>query len=199
MTKFALHRRGSLVADASGATLMEFTLVAPVLLLMLLGFIDFAHWMYVRSVAIGALEGVARGAGVGGAKVDPATYEQAVEAQIHRIAKDATFTWSKKSYYQFSGINKPEKLVSDVNKNGVYDPGDCWEDLNPNGIYDINPGRTGIGGPDDIVYYQLTVSFTPLIPIGGFLPLLSGNHSSTVSTIVRRQPYAAQVPPAIRC
>ena len=52
--------------------------------------------------------------------------------------------------------------------------------------------RAGIGGADDVVYYQLTVTFPPLINIGGFIPGLGGNHSSTLKTIVRRQPYAAQ-------
>jgi Flp pilus assembly pilin Flp len=185
--------------DERGATAIEFAFVAPVLCLLILGFLDFGHQAYVRSIAVGAIEQVGRSAGVGGAAVDPTTFEAQVETMVRRVAKSATFAWDKKSYYQFSGIGKPEKLIDDKNGNGQYDPGDCWEDLNPNGVYDTSPGRSGVGGADDIVYYQLTVTFPPLISLGGFNSLLAGNHRTTVGTIVRRQPFAAQAVPVIRC
>lgn len=97
------------------------------------------------------------------------------------------------------GVGKPEKLVTDNNSNGTYDAGDCWQDLVANGVYDTNPGRAGVGGADDIVFYQLTVTFPPLVSIAGFVPSLAGNHTSVLNTIVRRQPYAAQTTPANRC
>ncbi len=174
-------------------------MVLPILLLFTLGFLDYGYWIYLRSTAAGALEGVARSAGVGGAGVNPTTFQDAVETQIKRIAPSATFVWSARSYYQFSGVNKPEKLISDNNGNGLYDVGDCWEDLNGNGVYDTTPGKSGVGGADDILFYKMTVTFTPLISIGGFIPGLSGNHTSVLNTIVKRQPYAAQSTPAVRC
>jgi hypothetical protein len=195
----ARPRRATLLRSESGVTIIEFGFVAPILCLMILGFLDFAHWSYVRSIAIGAIDEVARSAGVGGPAVDPTVFEQQVETQIKRVAKNATFVWSKSSYYQFSGIGKPEKLISDYNANGNYDAGDCWEDLNPNGVYDTTPGKSGVGGADDIVYYKVVVTFPPLIPLRGFNALLGGNHTTTATTIVRRQPYAAQTVPALRC
>jgi hypothetical protein len=192
-------RPGRFARCERGVTIVEFGLVAPVLCLMILGFLDFAHWSYVRSIAIGAIDEVARSASVGGPAVDPTIFEQQVEAQVKRVARNATFVWSKQSYYQFSGIGKPEKLTTDNNANGLYDPGDCWEDLNPNGVYDTTPGKNGVGGADDIVYYKVVVTFPPLIPLVGFNSRLGGNHTTTAITIVRRQPYAAQAVPAIRC
>jgi len=182
-----------------GVTAIEFGLVAPVIVLFLIGFLDLGYWTYVRSTIAGALENTARSAGVGGANVDTAALQAAVEGQVRNVAPQATFVWDPRSYYQFSGIGKPEKLITDNDGDGKYDPGDCWEDLNPNGIYDQDPGRQGVGGADDILYYKVTVSFPPLIDIGGFVPGLGGNHSSVLTTIVRRQPYAAQTTPAIRC
>ncbi|RST31824.1 pilus assembly protein [Sphingomonas ginkgonis] len=188
-----------LLGDRAGAAVIEMALVLPVLVLFILGFLDFGYWIYVRSTSIGALESAARGAGVGGAAVDAAALQTGVENQVKRIAPLASFAWSVRNYYEFAGIGKPEKLITDVNGNGKYDPGDCWEDLIPNGAYDTTPGRAGVGGADDIIYYQLTVSFPPFADIGGFLTNLAGNHSTTVTTIVKRQPYAAQATPAIRC
>jgi Flp pilus assembly pilin Flp len=180
-----------------GATAVEFGIIAPVLMLFLMGVMDFGHWVYVRSIAVGALEGVARSAGVGGAAVVPATFQTDVENQ--HAAPAATFVWDPRSYYQFSGVGKPEKLITDVDGDGSYDAGDCWQDLNPNLTYDTAPGRAGVGGADDILFYKVTVTFPPLISLGGFMPGLDTDHVSTLTTIVRRQPYAAQPTPAIRC
>ncbi len=168
-------------------------------MLFLVGFFDYGYWMYVRATASGALESVARSSGVGGPTVDPSVFQSAVETQIKKLSPAATFVWNAKSYYDFEGIGMPEKIITDRNGNGSYDTGDCWEDANGNGTYDSDSGKSGIGGADDIVYYQVTVTFPPLIDIGGFIPRLGGNHTSTLKTIVRRQPYAAQTAPPVRC
>jgi len=128
-----------------GASLVEFALVAPVMCGFILGFLEFAHWAYVRATVAGAIEEVARTAGVGGAAVDPRAAEIEFENTVKVVAADATFNWVKQSYYQFSGVGKPEKLTDDKDKDGAYDTGDCWEDLNPNGTYDTSPGRLVAG------------------------------------------------------
>jgi hypothetical protein len=193
------RRFRNLGTDARGVTALEFAILSPVLFLFLTGFFDFGYWMYVRATASGALESVARSSGVGGAAVDPTVFQTDVETEIKKLSPKATFVWNAKSYYDFSGIGMPEKIITDYNGNGQYDAGDCWEDANGNGTYDNDSGKSGIGGADDIVYYQLTVTFPPLIDIGGFITGLGGDHTSTLKTIVRRQPYAAQATPPIRC
>lgn len=186
-------------ADSEGAAALELALILPAFAGMLLGFLDFSYTSYIRSTANGALEQVARASGVGGAAVDPRVTEQRVEATIRKIAADATFTWDRKSYFQFSGVNKPEKLTDDKDGDGRYDAGDCWEDLNPNSKYDTSPGRDGVGGADDIVFYKIKVDFDPLVDISGLFPFISESRSITASTIVKRQPFAAQTTPSVRC
>jgi len=192
-------RRSPIASDKRGVTALEFGIVAPVLILFICGFLDYGFWMYVRATASGALESAARSTGVGGATVNPTVFQNDVETQVKKLSPQATFVWDVKSYYDFAGIGKPEKLITDRNGNGSYDVGDCWEDANDNGTYDSDSGAAGIGGADDILYYKLTVTFPPLVDIGGFIPGLGGNHTSTLKTIIRRQPYAAQDTPPIRC
>ncbi len=174
-------------------------MVLPVFAAIVLGFMDFGHWVFVRALTEGGLEQAARSTGVGGAAVDPTVFERNVESTVKTIAATATFTWDKKSYYEFSGVNKPEKLTDDKNNNQLYDPGDCWEDLNPNNEFDENPGRDGIGGADDVVFYKVTVSYPPLIPLGGMIPGVPDARTLTASTIIKRQPHAAQTAPSVRC
>jgi Flp pilus assembly pilin Flp len=199
-----MKRRGAgpiagALADERGASIIEFALVIPVFAAMVLGFMDFGHWVFVRALTDGGLEQAARSTGVGGAAVDPTVFERNVESTVKRIAATATFTWDKKSYYQFSGVNKPEKLTDDKNDNQLYDPGDCWEDLNPNGTYDTQPGRDGVGGADDVVFYKVVVSYPPLIPLAGMIPGVPDRRTVTATTIIKRQPHAAQAAPSVRC
>jgi len=182
-----------------GAAAVEFALMAPVFVGMLYGFLDFAQWSYVRAATTGSLEAVARSSGVGGPVVDPRVFEIEVEDLIKQVAGRATFVWEKKSYYQFSGIGQPEKLTDDKNSNGSYDAGDCWEDSNPNGTFDTSQGTSGVGGADDIVFYKVTVSFPALIQVNALFSSVPNNRTVVASTMVKRQPYAAQAVPSIRC
>ena len=193
------HRLARLRRDQRGAHVIEFALILPVFVGMALGFCDFSYWTYVRGATTGAIETVARSSGVGGANVDPTVFEGDVETLVKNVAKDATFTWTKKSYYQFNGVGQPEKLTGDKNGNGSYDAGDCFEDSNGNGNYDAAQGKTGVGGADDILYYQVQVAFKPLIPLFGMFPGVPDTRTVTASTMVKRQPYAAQGVPPIVC
>src|SRR5689334_948593 len=112
------RRRRPLQIAEEGVTAIEFGLVAPVLVLFLFVFLDMGYWVYVRSTIAGALENTARSAGVGGANVDSAALQNAVEAQVRNAAPQATFVWDPRSYYQFSGIGKPEKLITDNDGDG---------------------------------------------------------------------------------
>jgi Flp pilus assembly pilin Flp len=98
----------------------------------------------------------------------------------------------------FSAVGNPEKITSDTAPVGSYNVGDCYEDANRNNVYDASGGSTGIGGAEDVIYYQVDVTFPRLFPMAGLLGW-STNQSSTVKTIVRNQPYGAQATPPVRC
>lgn len=195
-----------LARDSRGVTLVEFAFVAPVLLLMLIGGFDLAHQSYVRSVMQGALNDAARRAAVEdpefGSEGD--TVEERVEAMVSdrlaSLAPGATITVTQENYFDFSGIGNPEKLMTDKNKNGKYDAvdKDCFADLNENGEYDTDTGRDGVGGANDVVFYQATLTMPRLVPLHAFLRV-SDSYNLAAETAIRNQPYAVQATPPVVC
>jgi Flp pilus assembly protein TadG len=182
--------------DQRGMNIVEFAFVLTPLLTVLLVIIDFGYRMYLEVVVEGTLNKAARQATVGGvATNDIDTY---VRNQLVQFSKNATITIDKQSYYQFSGVGKPEKILTDTAPLGVYNKGDCFEDSKPNGVYDTNQGTSGLGGSDDIVYYSVKVDFPRLVPLGKFLGF-SNTETVQAKTVLRNQPYGAQGTPAKVC
>ncbi|MEP3723686.1 MAG: TadE/TadG family type IV pilus assembly protein, partial [Parasphingorhabdus sp.] len=144
MIKRLLKKR-RILEDQSGATLMEFGLVAAPFFLMLLGIMDLGYRGYVDTVSKSVLHKVARDASTG--EMTVAEIEQAVTDGLDTlILKNASIDVTTQSYFDFTNIGKPEKLTTDVNGNGTVDPGDCFIDNNGNDIFDTDYGIAGTGG-----------------------------------------------------
>lgn len=195
------------VRDEQGATIVEFAIIALPMCTLLMGGLDLGYQSYVRSTMQGALNDAARKAAVR----DPSfttegdTVEEKVENYIlnvtNKVAVNAEIDVTMQSYFDFSDIGNPEKLMTDNNGNGQYDDddGDCYEDANGNGEYDTDAGSDGIGGADDVVLYTATISAPRLMPIHAFLPTLGETIEFTLETAVRNQPYDAQATAAVIC
>ena len=193
--------------EEQGATIVEFAMIAGPMLLLLLGGLDLGYQSYVRSTMQGALNDAARTAavenpiiGVTGNTVEEQV-ENLIKQTVSHVAPNATIAVTQKSYFDFSDIGNPEKLMTDNNGNGQYDDddGDCFEDANGNGEYDTDAGSDGIGGADDVVLYTATISAPRLMPIHAFLPALGETIEYTLETAVRNQPYEAQGTAAVIC
>ena len=185
-----------LARSNEGATMVEFAFVAPILFTILLGLTDFGYQMYVNSVVEGTVHQAARLATVG--NKTPDQIDDFVKKQLATFSTNGTVTIKKSNYYQFSGIGKPEKLTSDVNGNGSWNTGDCYEDLNNDGKWNSVAGRDGLGGSDDIVYYQVEFSYPRVVPMSGFLGW-SNTVTTKATTVMRNQPYASQQIPVVQC
>ena len=192
-------RRRDPILDDSGATLIEFAIVAPVMLLMLIGFFDLGHSMYVRAVLQGAVQKAGRDSGLESGTINAGSIDTKVQAQVRAVTGSrATFSSRRQSYSSFSQVADPEAYV-DANSDGNYDVGECYEDENGNGSWDADMGRSGQGGASDIVLYSTTVSYPRLFPMAGLLGW-SPDISVSASTILRNQPYGAQTIPSVtRC
>jgi hypothetical protein len=154
----------------------------------------------------GALNDAARRAAV----EDPAfvaagdTLEERVAnliiGQVEPLTPDAEIQIDQSNFFDFTGIGNPEKLMTDVNSNGQYDEadGDCFADLDEDGEYDTDTGREGIGGANDVVFYEATLTMPRLVPLHGFLGI-APNYNLRAETAIRNQPYETQRTPPVVC
>ena len=179
----------SLRREDSGVTILEFAMVAPVMLLLLLGFFDLGYRAYASSVLQGALHDAARMATVGGYSMTQ--IDTRVKTRLSNFATRSVTTTEAASYYQFSGVSQPELIVGDTTPLNTYNAGDCFEDQNGNNSYDTDRARSGTGGSDDIVRYRVSITFPRVFPLG---ILLGWSNSQTLSseTVLRNQPYAGR-------
>ena len=185
-----------LARDRRGATIVEFALILPLMCMIILVFLDFGYRMYMSAMLQGAMSDAVRVATIGdrtGAQIDQVVYDG-----MRELAAPSAISIVRKSYRQFSGVKKPEPLVEDKNGNGKYDTGDCWTDLNPNSIWDADAGASGVGGADDILYYEVTVRYKRVVPLGRFMGW-QANDTVSGNTMIRNQPYAGRAAPVKRC
>lgn len=199
---------GDLARDTEGVTVVEFAFILIPLCMLLLGGLDVAYQSYVRAVLQGALDDVTRAASMESPTFECTTgtvqekIKCSIENRVNDIARNATYELEVTNFYNFSGIGRSEKLITDHNGNGQYDAGDCWQNLDyeeegSNPEFDLDAGRDGVGGADDVVFYEMKLTMPRLFPVGAPLGL-SGNYSITARAAVRNQPYARQkVPPTV--
>lgn len=181
-------RLRSFVSDRAGNAAVEFALVAPALLLLILGSFEIAITLLVGGSLEAALLASSR-YGVTGFESGGVTREDRIRALI----TERTFglvdldraTIETLTYPSFADIGRPERFT-DSNRNGRHDAGEAYDDTNGNGRWDADMGRPGSGGACDIVLYVVTYE------TGAITSLLRSvmgpiNHRATVAA--RNEPY----------
>ncbi|PLK25076.1 dihydrolipoamide acetyltransferase [Porphyrobacter sp. TH134] len=188
--RFKLLRR--LCGDSSGVTLVEFAIVGPVLVVMIIGLFDMAHSQYTSSVLQGALQKAGRDLTIQSRRANTATIDDFLSSQVRAVMpNNATITMTPQSFYDFSDVNKAEQLTRDTNNNGNCDAGDTYIDANNNNGWDAKGGKAGIGGARDVILYTATVTYPRLFPMAGLIGLPS-NVTLRGSTVLRTQPFDVQ-------
>jgi Flp pilus assembly pilin Flp len=172
-----------------GATVVEFALVLPVMCVLLLGTLDLGYRSYVTSIVQGSLHEAARMATVGG--VPTSTIEAHVRSRLRDFSGGATITTTTRSYADFNGVRTPETVTQDTAPMGQYNQGDCFQDVNGNGSYDLDRGRGGLGGAEDVVYFEVNMSYPRIVPLDRLLGW-DENVTITQNTLLRNQPYAGR-------
>jgi len=177
-------------SDDSGAAAVEFALIAPVLLLGLLGMFDLGHNMYTSTLLRGAIYKTARDSTIEGAGNSSSRLDQRVTDVVSDIAPRAVLEFSRKSYSSYSAVGKAEDFT-DINKNDTCDAGEPYEDANGNKSWDEDRGKDGTGGARDAVLYDVTVTYPRAFP---FYKLIGAQDTSTLQakTILRNQPFSDQ-------
>jgi Flp pilus assembly pilin Flp len=178
--------------DLRGVTMVEFAIMAPVMLLTMTGIMEVSMILAVSSLLEGGLRDAAR-YGITG--YVPAGTTRA--DQIKAIIANATIGLVDMSkaeittlvYPSFGDIGQPEPW-DDQNSNGVYDIGEPYTDINSNGQWDPDMGAAGLGGPGEIVLYKIKYDLALMTPL--IAPIMGGADGKitlTASIAVRNEPY----------
>lgn len=158
----------------SGATIVEFAIVAPLFILVLFAALQIGFVMLIQS----ALDTAAREAsrvGITGATSAGMTRSDAINAKILQvidmysgsIVDPSKVSIVVKSYSSLSNIGTPEPFT-DTNNNGKYDNGEPFTDVNGTGVWDADQGISGsFGLSGQVVEYKICYPWDTIFPIFG--------------------------------
>ncbi|MCX7283760.1 MAG: pilus assembly protein [Novosphingobium sp.] len=169
---------------------VEFALIAPTLALVLMGLFDMGYTVYANTMLQGAMQRASRASTVEGASNLLADIDATVETEVRRVVPDATFTFTRKAYANFSDVGVAEDF-SDANKNGICDDGEAFEDANGSGTWDRDRGAAGLGGARDAVLYSVSMTYTRKFPMASLLGMPE-KVTNEATTVLRNQPYDLQ-------
>lgn len=165
-----------LICEDRGTTLVEFALLAPVLILLIAGGIELGRLALIKSTLETTTSSAARAI-----LVDLEVSEDDRDRALRKMITDGirplggfaddSVQIETKVYRSF-GESYPESF-SDLNGNGQYDGpngtfgGEPFDDRNRNGRFDLAVQREGkLGGAGDVVSYQVRL---PVQLLFGFL------------------------------
>lgn len=172
--------------------MIEFAIVVPVMLSLIMGLGELAYQEYVQSVLTGAIQKAGRDSAIqgNGAQSSTASIDKVVMTAVWTVAKNATYTSTRKSYSSFQ--NAKAEPFTDSNGNGAYDQAtECFTDVNGNGVWDADPGVSGQGGANDVAIYSIAINYPRLFPLFSAVGLTS-TASLYGTTVLKNQPYATQ-------
>ncbi|PLK27749.1 hypothetical protein C0V78_02235 [Novosphingobium sp. TH158] len=187
---FEVRSLRELRGDSTGVTVVEFALIAPVLIVMLMATYDLGYQLYASSVLQGAIQKVGRDSTIEGAANSTTALDQKVTDQVKMVVPNATMSFSRKAYASFSAVGRPEDF-NDVNNNGKCDNGETYEDINGNNKWDTDRGKIGQGGAKDAVLYTVTVTYPRPLAVAKLLGF-SNDITLKTETVLRNQPYTTQ-------
>lgn len=183
--------------DERGATIMEFGLIAPSLIIMLMGALDFGHTLYMQSVLQGTVQKAARDGtlqtSAGSSDEMRHSIDQVVRRQLSTLHKSAKIDISRRFYRTFTEAKaQAREEFTDTNGDGICNDGEPFDDRNSNGVRDLD-GADSVNNASarDNIVYTVTISYPRMFPID---QMLGGDGTTTLTarTVLANQPYGAQ-------
>lgn len=178
-----------LLHNSSGLTTIEFAIVAPILILLIMGIIEFSMIMYTSATMESATAATAR-TGKTGYIAQGLTRQQtiinAITARTVGLLDPNKITVTTTIYPTFDSVSQPEPYT-DSNGNGTYNTGEPYTDINGNGQWDADMGDAGLGNGGDIVVYNISYPWDVVTPI---ISAFTGTpFPITVRTVVKNEPF----------
>lgn len=177
-----------LLEDSRAVSAVEFALVAPVFLTLMLGAFNVGQIVYGQSLLDGAVQQAARSSAL--ETGDTAAADAHVEQLVSRILPGAAVTSSRVSYFDFADIGRPEQW-NDADANGTCDDGEAYTDENGSGEWEADVGVDGNGGAGDVIIYSVEVKYEPFFSLF-FAPDSWGETTLGATTVRKNQPFADQ-------
>lgn len=180
-----------LARNREGVTTIEFAMIAPVLLLLMMGIIEFSLIMVAYSLMESATTVSARLGATGFATAGISRQQTILNSIAQRASTfiDASKLGITTKYYsQYSNINDPEPFT-DSNGNGGRDSGEPYTDVNGNGQWDSDMGIAGLGGAGDIVVYTVTYPWQVVTPMVGEFIGTNGVVNLTTHAVTKNEPF----------
>ena len=176
--------------EESGVSALEFALITPVMLLMIMGIIEFASIMFTMTAMESATNITSRLGKTGYVAAGTTREQQIVDTMAARtrgLLDPTKISISSKVYTDFSKIGAPEPCISPNHAPCPGTPGVNFTDVNGNGSWDADMGITGLGGAGDVVVYTVSYPWKIMTPIVGHV--IGNIFNITVRTVVRNEPY----------
>jgi Flp pilus assembly protein TadG len=178
----------NLASDVGGVTAIEFALIAPVFVMLLMGIVEFSLIMFVNSTMEGATAASGRYGKTGYTAYGSSRKQQIIDtvaAKTNGLLNPSLINVTTTVYPSFDSISKDEPYI-DTNRNGTHDVGEAYTDANHNGQWDSS-GASGLGNSNDIVVYTVSYPWTINTPLIGSI---FGNPFIISSrTVVKNEPY----------
>jgi Flp pilus assembly pilin Flp len=183
------------ISNEDGASILEFALIAPVVMMMVMGTMDIGHSLFVRATLDGTVQDAARSSSLEGATslIQQDLIDERVASTIRELAPGANVTVSRRYYKTFStaALARAEEVIEQSPGNLKCDRGESFMDANGNRVWDADGGSDGQGGAKDIVIITFKVSYPRIFPMA---PMLGwpANVEMESNSILANQPYGDQ-------
>ena len=182
-------------SNEDGVSIVEFALIAPVVMAMVMGALDIGHSLFVRATLDGAVQDAARSSSLEGATslTQQDLIDDRVTSIVRELAPDATVKVSRRYYKTFStaALARAEEVIEQSPGNLKCDRGESFMDANGNGVWDADGGSDGQGGARDIVIITFNVSYKRISPMAGLFGWPT-NVEMQSQSILANQPYGDQ-------
>jgi TadE-like protein len=194
-----------LIPDTNGMAAIEFAMILPPFLMLLMGAFDMGHELYVRSALQGEVQKAARDSGLqtGSGSAQQVSIDTRVRNTAFRLVRapgGRSLVITRRAFTNFGDIGRMEDFT-DSDGDNICDLGEPFEDLNGNATWD-EKGVDGQGGARAAVLFKATLTYPRMFPTYKLMGF-SRNVKIVAETVLRNQPYNAtlynQVPVAGNC
>lgn len=186
-----LRGKKTVLTDERGVAALEFAMVSPVFIIIVLAILEFSSAYFTQQVMENVSYNITRLAKTGFVQAGM-TQEETVMNMLNQrlsgLVAPEDINIDSRTYEEFSDIDQNEPFV-DADNNGVRDEGENYTDTNGNGEYDGALSITGYGQAGQITVYQVTVPWRVMTPVLGNLAGEDGEITLTSHIVVRNEPY----------